>query len=275
MMLLCSIVFAQDRPVQLDYQIQKKDTVSLLITVSFIGNKTGNALVHLPNKANGQHDLYKAISHFHAVSKKTFVDSTNSPDVYLIRYTPGKKIVFSYILSQAWRGPLKKSINSRLVIQNDMFYFDGYSGLVYPDAADSAHIGCKMSYAGFSNLDFKGNTFFINKDSGNFIVSYHNLMNSFFCAGKYLTKTIKTGDHQIIMAESGTQLQSGERAFSAVSKVILKQKDFNKNDVPDYYFVILLPIAKYTNYPKTAQNGLVYPETQVSVTQKFAIALTK
>jgi len=274
-MLLFGSILAQERPVELDYQIQKKDDTSLLITLSFAGNKTGTTLLHLHNKANGQRNLYKAISQLRALSKKTSVDSTSSPDAYLIRYAPGKKIILSYVLSQDRGGSLKKPVYARLIVQKDIFYFDGYSGLVYPDVADSVSISCKISYGGFSNGDFKGNSFFINKDGGNFIVSHHDLMNSLFCAGNYNTKTIKIGDHQIIMAELGTQIQSGERAFSAVSKVILKQKDFNKNDVPDYYLVILLPIDKYADYPKVPQDGLVYPDTQVSVTQKFAIALTK
>jgi hypothetical protein len=143
-------LFANIKSTDLDYILQRKDSTSLLITVSFNGNNSGKTILHLPNEAAGQQMLYKAVSLLHAVSKTTFIDTTSKPDNYLVRYQPGSKVTISYILNQGWAGPLHYPFYNRPVIRNNFIYFEGCNGLVYPDMDDRQPISCKISYKRFS-----------------------------------------------------------------------------------------------------------------------------
>jgi predicted metalloprotease with PDZ domain len=238
--ILTNYLFAKSKPVNLDYILQRKDSTSLLITVSFKGNKAGKTVLHLPDDWAGQHMLYKAVSMLHALSKATFTDTTLQPDNYIVRYRPGSVVTIAYNLSQGWSGPFKYPFYSRPVIRANLFYFEGYSGLAYPDLAESHAIRCKITYQGFAKEEFKGNSFFSNQRSGTFMSSIRELRNSFFCAGNFRSKTVIRQGHQIVMAVYGKFPYADEEAFSAVSKIILEERKFWADQGPRYYFTLTM-----------------------------------
>lgn len=49
-------------------------------------------------------------------------------------------------------------------IITDLFYFEGYSALAYPDMPYSSMINCQIYYKGFDKKTFLGNNLFSNKE---------------------------------------------------------------------------------------------------------------
>jgi len=117
-------LFAAGKLTDLSYNLQRKDSTSLLITVSFKGNKSGKTLLHLPKEGAGQQMLCKAVSMLHVVSKACFFNTTSQPGNYLVRYRPGSAVRVVYCLRQDCGGPLRKSAYPRLIVQKNIFYFD-------------------------------------------------------------------------------------------------------------------------------------------------------
>jgi hypothetical protein len=72
-LLLIAAEFTRAASPDLEYSFQRRDSASLLITVSFPANKIGSTLLHLPNEWAGQQMLYKAITELHPVSAGTSV----------------------------------------------------------------------------------------------------------------------------------------------------------------------------------------------------------
>lgn len=242
--------FAQKN--DLTYTLARKDSTSLHITVSFTGNRSGSSILHLPNGWASQQDLYKSVSGLTPLSLQTRISPTDKSDSFTIWYKPGTKVIFRYVLRKDWSGALRYPLYFRPVIQPDLFYFDGYSGLVYPDLADTAHIRCRLTYQGFNKADFAGNSFYANKKDGGFTVSLGNLLNSIFCGGKFRSKTINIKGHQIIVALTGKPAFTDEEAFSSIARIILAERHFWNDAGPDYYLTTFLPLYDQGNTGGTA-----------------------
>lgn len=249
--LLFTLTCRAQKP-DLHYTLTKKDSTTLAITVAFTGNSKGNTILHLPNTWASQTDLYKAVSAITALSSGTSITPTPDPDHFAVQYQPRSRVVFSYQLHKDWTGRLRYPLYFRPVITPGFFYFDGYSGLVYPDLADTTNIHCTLAYEGFSKDDFIGNSFFANKKNGQLIVSLSNLLNSIFCAGDFRSKTIKIKGHQIVVALTGKPAFTDKEAFSSISRIILAERRFWNDAGPDYYFTTFLPLYDQGNTGGTA-----------------------
>jgi len=236
----------------LAYTIARKDTTALHIIVSFTGNRSGSSILHLPKEWASQQDLYRAVSTLKALSVQTTILATDNPDSYTIRYRPGTKVIFSYVLRKDWSGALRYPLYFRPVIQHDLFYFDGYSGLVYPDLSDTAHIRCRLTYKGFNQDDFIGNSFYAKKTDGRVILSLGNLLNSIFCAGNFRSKTINVKGRQVVIALTGKPAFTDDEAFSSISRIILAERHFWDDAGPDYYLTTFLPLYDQGNTGGTA-----------------------
>ena len=236
----------------LSYTLSRKDSTTLKVKVAFTGDATGHTALHLPDKWASQQSLFKAVSGLTALSPATVISATDRRDKYTIRYKPGMKVVFSYLLHKDWEGPLKYPLYFRPVINADYFYFEGYSGLVYPGLADTAHIHCRLSYEGFSKDDFIGNSFYANATEGKFTVSQENLLNAVFCAGKFRSKTTKVAGHRIVVALTGKLAFSDDTAFSSITNIIRAERRFWNDKGPDYYFTLFLPLYDQGNTGGTA-----------------------
>lgn len=162
----------------LRYTITRKDSTALLITVAFSGNTSGSSVLHLPNEWASQKNLSYAVADLKVRSANTTLTPTDKPGTYTVRYRQGALVVFSYLLRKDWTGALRYPLYFRLVIQHDLFYFEGYSGLVYPELPDTARVRCRLTYQGFNKNDFVGNSFYANKTDGEVTVSLSNLLKS-------------------------------------------------------------------------------------------------
>lgn len=248
-----TVNLAKAKSTYLEYTFQRRDSTSLQITLSFTGDKSGTTLLHLPNEWAGQVMLYKCISKITVISKGSSVAATDKPYEYLIKSSPGSKVTLTYILSKDWTGPVKYPFYFRPVIAQDHFFFEGYSGIAYPDIADSVAVKCKISYVGFKKNTFFGNSFFAGKPSNVFITSsINNITNSFFCAGNYRSKIIDMAGHKIAMAITGQFTFTDEEAFSSISKIILKEREFWNDKGTPYFFTALMPLDDKSNYGGTA-----------------------
>jgi len=236
----------------LTYTIARRDSTRLFITVSFTGNRNGSSILHLPNEWAGQQNLYHAISALKALSANATITPTDQPNSYVIRYEPGKRVVFGYVLHKDWTGVLRYPLYFRPVIRRDLFYFEGYSGLIYPELADTAHIRCRLAYKRFNKDEFIGNSFYANKRDGRFTVSLSDLRNSIFCAGKFRSKTINLNGHQLVIALTGTPAFTDDKAFSSISRIILAERHFWNDAGPNYYFITFLPLYDQGNTGGTA-----------------------
>lgn len=243
---------AQAQAVNLEYQVERQDSSALRITVSFDGASTGKTQLHLPDNYSGQPQLYKAFSQVNSLSDQTTVEKTEKPDTYLITYTPGTKVAVSYILSQGWQGPLKYPYFYRPIIQKNLFYFEGYAGLAYPDVANPDHIICKFSYKGFEADAFIGNSLFANKSSWEGTISLDDLMNSIFCAGNFRHKTISLGKQKLTIAVTGQYGFSDDMLFSSVTKIITDERKFWNDQGSPFYFTLLMPTDDKDHYGGTA-----------------------
>ncbi|SEA47354.1 Predicted metalloprotease, contains C-terminal PDZ domain [Arachidicoccus rhizosphaerae] len=246
-----SLVCSGQKP-DLSYTLSRKDSTTLIIKVAFTGNATGETTLHLPDKWASQQSLYKAVSGLTALSPATVISATDRRDKYTVRYKPGTNVVFSYLLHKDWEGPLKYPLYFRPVINADYFYFEGYSGLVYPSLADTAHIKCRLSYEGFSKDDFFGNSFYANATDGKFTVSQESLLNAVFCAGKLRSRTTKVAGHQIVVALTGKLAFSDDTAFSSITNIIQAERRFWNEKGPEYYFTLFLPLYDQGNTGGTA-----------------------
>jgi predicted metalloprotease with PDZ domain len=242
----------QANEADLSYTLSRKDSTTLQVEVTFTGTNPGHTLLYLPNEWASQKSLYKAISAITAISPNTAIEPTEKPYIYNISYRPGKKVAFSYLLHKDWSGPLKHPLYFRPVIQSDYFYFEGYSGLVYPKLSDTTHIKCRLIYSGFAKDDFIGNSFFANTKAGNFTVGLDDLLNSVFCAGKFRSKTLSVNGKELVIAIAGKPAFSDEEAFSNISKIILEERKFWKDKGPDYYFTLFMPLYDKDNTGGTA-----------------------
>lgn len=249
--LFLSTICRAQKP-ELSYTFSRGDSTTLRIEVTFTGNNTGSTLLHLPNEWANQKSLYKAISDIKAISPQTAIEPTDKPDVYQINYKSGAPVSFSYLLHKDWHGPLKYPLYFRPVIQRDFFYFEGYSGLVYPELADTTKIKCHLFYKGFAKDDFIGSSFFANASEGRFTVGLSDLLNSIFCAGKFRSKTFGDKGHEIVVALTGSPAFNDEDAFSDISKIILAERHFWNDNGPAYYFTLFLPLYDQGNTGGTA-----------------------
>jgi predicted metalloprotease with PDZ domain len=241
-LLLIAAGFTKAASPYLEYSFQRRDSASLLITVSFPGNKSGSTVLHLPDELWGQQMLYKAFTDLQAISGGTSIVATDKPNVYLIKSAPGAKVILSYVLHQGWAGPLQYPLYFRPVIRKDLFYFQAVAGLAYPDVPDSMHVHCKISYKGFDKGDFIGNSFFSNKSSDHFTVSLQDFLRSIYCGGSYRTKTVEADGHQITMAIAGQFSFADEEAFSSVSTIIREERRFWHDAGSPNYFVSWLAL---------------------------------
>jgi len=252
--LLISIVntSASAKPADIEYSFQRRDSSSLFITLAFKGNRTGSTVLHLPNEWASAKQLYKAISLLKAISAGTSIDSTKKPNEYTLKYSPDTRIELSYVLSKDWKGALEYPLYFRPVIEADHFYFEGYSGLVYPDMDDRQQLTCKISYKGFSSDDFIGNSFFSNDSTARFKTTLGNLRNGVFCGGKFRSKEIQLSNQKIVVAITGQYAFTDEDAYTNISKIMISEREFWKDKSAPYFFTVLLATKSPGNSGGTA-----------------------
>jgi predicted metalloprotease with PDZ domain len=235
---------AHEKPADIEYSFQKRDSTSIIITLAFNGAKTGTTLLHLPNEWASATQLYKAISLLKAISAGTSIDSTSKPDEYNIKYSPNARVTLSYVLSKDWTGPLEYPLYFRAVIEGGHFYFEGFSGLAYPDIEYEKLLTCKISYKGFSSNDFIGNSYFSNDSTARFTTTLRDLRNSVFCGGNFRSKVIPIGNHKIVVAITGQYGFTDEEAYTSLSKIIIGEREFWKDKSVPYFFTVLLATQK-------------------------------
>lgn len=240
------------QPSHIKYEFHKQDSISLLMTLSFNLDQTGKAVLHLPSEWAGQRNLYQAISQLHAASTVTRLDTTAKPNEYTISGEPGKKVSISYLLKQDRHGPLRYPLYFRPVFRNGIFYFEGYSGLVYPDIAEEHRFRCSIVYTGFDNDEFTGNSFYSGIRRKTFTTTINNLLNSFFCAGRYRSKSVKINGNRLTMAVTGKFPFSDEVGFEGISRIVAEERNFWKSKGSKYFFTVLLPMDDHGNYGGTA-----------------------
>jgi len=236
----------------LNYTFQRKDSNSLTITVSFQGNESGQTIIMLPDHWANQNDLYNAISNLKSLSRNTTVKPTERLEQFLISYKPKAKVVLQYNLRKDWTGPLQYPLYFRPVIEDSFFYFEGFSGLVYPQIDDNEKIECQLRFKGFSKNDFIGNSYFQGNSQKKFITTLKDLRNSIFCGGNYRHKEFTINKNKIVIALSGNFLFDDEDYFSAVSKIIIAEKKFWSDFSTPYFFTMLLPMEDKGNSGGTA-----------------------
>ena len=247
-----------DKKIALHYTFKKLDSTSLLITVSFTGNAKGSTVLHLPSEWAGQQNLHKAVKNLMPLTPHATIDTTNKADEYLIKYGNHDQITFSYVLQKVWKGKLTYPNYFRPVITKDLFYFEGYSGLVYPDFDLEKKIDCKISYEKFSETDFKGNSFFAGKNEHVFTSNLDQLLNSFYCAGNFRAKETLIGKNKIVMAIAGKFTFSDEEVFATIPKIIDEERRFWGQKNEPYFFTLLMPTADQNNIGGTAHQQSFY-----------------
>ncbi|MBK7872117.1 MAG: hypothetical protein IPJ74_16300 [Saprospiraceae bacterium] len=251
-------IFKDKGEPELEYVIERHDSNSLLIKITFFGNQKGNTLLHLPNEWAGQQKLYQAITELTAISVHTTIFSTENPSEYRVKFPANSKVILSYVLTKDWDGPLQYPMYFRPIIVPDYFYFEGYSGLVYPDMENEENFRCKISYKGFSQKDFFGNSYFSLSESQTFPTNIQDLLNSFFCAGDFRSKEIKTESGKVVIALRGKFNFEDEEAFTMISNIIQAERKFWNDPGVPYFFVTVFPMDDQGNSGGTAhQNSFV------------------
>lgn len=268
-LLFCSSGRVVARIIDLEYTLQRRDSNSLTITVAFTGNRTGATLLHLPNEWAGQQMLYKAISLLQATSKDTKVDETAKPFEYWIHHRAGARVVLTYNLRKDWDGPLRYPLYFRPVIERNFFYFEGYSGLAYPDMVDSVKIKCTISHQGFATGDFIGNSFYSFATRGTVRTTLKDLLNSFFCGGQYRTRQSETNKNKIVLATVGKFSFTDDETFSLISRIILAERDFWSDPSHPYFLTVLLPLKGRGNSGGTAHfnSFSLFQDTNLKLSQ--------
>jgi predicted metalloprotease with PDZ domain len=233
--------------IPISYEIHKNDSASLEISLSFKLDKSGRSVVYLPSKWAGQHQLFRAISGFHAISTLTTVDTISKPDEYIVTAKAGMCVKITYQLKQDWTGPLIYPIYSRPVTRNDIFYFVGYNGLAYPEMPDNSQLTCTVSYTGFSGDEFTGNSFFAGSKTKHFHTTLRNLLNSVFCSGSFRTKLVMLKGRKIAVAVAGKFKFTDDALFNSITRIIQVERQFWKTDGSKYFFVALLQMDDHGN----------------------------
>jgi predicted metalloprotease with PDZ domain len=243
------------RDIFLQYSFARNDSASLTVTLSFNGNKTGRMSINLPDTWAGQAELYNAITDLTSVSSQTTIKATQKPSQFLIEYKPGSTVKIKYILRKEWQGPLQYPFYFHPVIEKDFFYFEGYSGLIYPEISDSSKIECSLSFNNLKPGEFVGTSYFSGKSSANFITTLNDLRNSIFCAGNYRYKEIVKHNNKIVIALSGKFIFDDEAVFTKLSDIISAEKKFWNDFTTPYFFSVLLPMDDQGNSGGTAHHN--------------------
>lgn len=255
----------------LSYEIHKQDSVSLRITLSFKIDKSGKSILHLPSEWAGQRKLYQAISQLHAISNFTKIDTTAKPDEYIISGDRDKNASISYVLKQDWTGPLKYPLYFRPINRKGIFYFEGYSGLLYPEMSDSTKIICTITYTGFDDNEFTGNSFFAGIRKKTFSTTTDHLLNSFYCAGAYRSQSVRIKGTNVIIAVAGKFQFSDQAVFNGISKIVAAERNFWKSNGSKYFFAALLQMDDQGNNGGTAhyQSFVLFQSPDLKMDEGF------
>ncbi len=249
---VATFYYAKPATPALEYTFARKDSTSLLITLSFTGIPEDTTRLILPNEWAGQQQLYSAISGLRALSQNTVVLPTDMPWQFIVLHKPNARVTVSYLLSKDWKGLLVYPKYFRPVIQQQYFYFEGYSGLVCPDINDTILRRCKITYNGFADSIFKGNSFFAGVSSKKFSASLANLRNAIYCAGNYRFKKIKIHNNAIIVAVQGNFSFKDDDVYQSVVNIVQYERDFWNDNAYPYFFTSLIALQDQYNSGGTA-----------------------
>jgi len=223
----------------LSYSFTRVDSSSVLVSLTFTGNKSGITKLLLPKQWASQDNLYTAVTNLQALSKHTTLTATDTAWQYTVKHRPGAKVVISYILHKDWPGALRYPLYFRPVIEKDFVYFEGYSALVYPDIEDTVPVKCLLSFAGFPSGAFTGNSFFAGRPSGTFIATLAQLRNAIYCYGQYHDTTVLVHGNPVVIAIHGNFPFTDGQVYNAVSGIITAERDFWQDQQFPYFFISL------------------------------------
>lgn len=225
-----------------DYSFERIDSSSLKITLHFAGNEAGKSFIILPNEWAGQTGLYHCIEGLSSLSPNTSLAPTERPDQFIATYRPSEAVTLQYTLKKDWQGLPRYPMYFRPVIEKNYFYFDGFSGLVYPAIEFSEPIQCTLSFTGFPEGSFVGNSFFSNAPHQSFATTLGNLRNGLFCVGDFRFKEVNFPNGRMIIAVTGKFTFDDDRLFSTVSSIIPAERQFWNDPGTPYFFTLLLPL---------------------------------
>lgn len=261
--LLCLIclsslaVFAET--IQINYQIKRKDSSSLTISVLLKIDKTGRVLIRMPNPGN-----------IFSLSKGVTSVAIGQEGEFRFSAEAGKTIILTYTLTNG-DGPAIHPYYSRPVVRYDSFYISGNNGLAMPIINDSAKMVVKLAYIGFTESKFLGSSYFVAKERGGFTTSLALLKQSIFCGGNYKIRQFDTAGRKVVLALAGKIKTTDDKAFFSVKEQLLRKTGNHEANQLPFYFSIIMPYQRKIDYSKSA--GLIYSSFTLMEGKESAVAL--
>ena len=242
--------------IHVDYQIKVKDSSSLTISIALMTDKSGHAVVRIPN-----------LGIITSLSKGVTADGTGQKGEFRLTSAPKNQITISYILTNG-DGPLTYPYYLRPVVHRDYFYFSGTNGLATPATDDATKVVVTLTYIGLPKNSFLGNSFFI-EDKGEFTTTLANLKKGIFCGGNYRVKHFDDVGRKVVLIIAGNIKGTDEKAFSSVIDEL--RKDGATNNKLPFYFSLMIPYQHTMNRSNKAVT--VYASSTTLKTNDWSIVL--
>jgi hypothetical protein len=258
-LLMINTVSVVAETIHVGYQIKRRDSASLTISVSLMPDKNGHAQVRIPNSGT-----------IIALSKGTTAAATGREGEFQLSAATGKQIMISYILTNG-EGPSTHAYYSRPVIMPDYFYFSGNDGLATPMISDSVKVEVALVFVGFTKSDFLGSSYFIANKKGDFTTTLAYLKKGIFCGGNFRVRQFDAAGKKVVLALAGKIQTTDDKAFSSVTDQLRKEMNKDAHDGLPFYFSIMIPYRHKTDLSKSA--GLVHSSLTLMEGRESAIVL--
>ena len=211
----------------LSYTVKKLPLNKLQVTLTFIGSKTGETTILLPNEWGEKTRLYQCIDKLAVSQKNVALHNTIDPAKKIVLHNPGQLVTVQYELKQRFLGKTTKTDEAfEPNIKKDLFFFIGSNGLIIPDL--NKDIAIKIAFKWLVPNDWKiANSYGMNHKNQITYSTIRELNDALFIAGHIQLKEIKYKNTHFWTATIGTfSTLDLKNYFQICAKLINFQQNF-------------------------------------------------
>lgn len=231
------------------FHSENLETAGLKVHLNFTASKHSDSTwFHFPTNMWGEDSLFQCLKLLDADNpgcRFKFVPDSNR----IVFYHPkAREINFTYRIFQDKEDDEARYIN-RPKVQNNYFHILGHSLFIVPEqvfegAKGSPKFSASIEWVNFPSTFRLHNTFASGQKKQLLNVSlWDQLHNSLFVGGDYRISSFLHMNKSVYFAIRGEWLKgyNEDAIFEAIKKVISSQREFWKDDNPDFYTVIMSP----------------------------------
>ena len=220
------------------YEVNK---VRFIVTMEFLGDRSGETRILLPNEFAGQYNL-DGIKSLKTLSDNTTINNTDKPDIKIVRHPPESIIKLYYQVEEIRDDDVDLGNHFMVILNKSYFHFLGETFFILPMWDWYSNIKISLSWNHMPFTWTLANSFGINEKVQNITATLAQFSGSIFTGGDFRISKKQVGSNPVYLAIRGKWNFSDNQFLELVKNILSIERNFwNDHNFP-YHIISVIPI---------------------------------